>query len=455
MNDSNTMSYLRKLADISNANNQITTDLYVQHDVKRGLRDLNGNGVVAGLTEVSHIKSKDVDENGNSVSCPGELYYRGVDIRDIVSGFLADNRLGFEEAAYLLLFSKLPTRQELADFSAHLSACRTLPPFFVQDMILKAPSKDMMNILSRCVLALYSYDENPDDISIPNVLRQCLQLIANLPLLAVYAYHAYQHYHRSGGLFIHYPKPEYSTAENFLYSLREDGKFTPLEAKLLDLALVLHAEHGGGNNSTFTTHVVTSSGTDTYAAIAAALGSLKGPRHGGANVKVVQMFDDMKASIDTTDEAAVADYLKRLLNKEAFDKAGLIYGMGHAVYSLSDPRADILRTYARQLSEEKGAQEEYKLYETVERLAPELIAEKRKVYKGVSANIDFYSGIVYKLLDLPYEMFTPIFAVARIAGWSAHRIEEIQNSGKIIRPAYVNVKKQVPYVPLAERAGHQ
>ncbi len=451
MNDSNIMSYLRKLAEISTGNNTITADHYARHDVKRGLRDLNGNGVVAGVTEISHIKSKDTDESGKTVSCPGELYYRGIDIRDVVSGFLADNRPGFEETAFLLLFSRLPTRQELADFSAHLSTCRTLPPFFVQDMILKAPSKDMMNILSRCVLALYSYDANPDDISIPNVLRQCLQLIAAFPLLAVYAYHAYQHYHRSNGLFIHFPKAEYTTAENFLYMLREDGKFTPLEAKLLDLALVLHAEHGGGNNSTFTTHVVTSSGTDTYAAIAAALGSLKGPRHGGANVKVVQMFDDMKASIDTTDEAAVADYLKRLLNKEAFDKAGLIYGMGHAVYSLSDPRADILRTYARQLSEEKGAQDEYRLYETVERLAPELIAAKRKMYKGVSANIDFYSGIVYKLLDLPYEMFTPIFAVARIAGWSAHRIEEIQNAGKIIRPTYVNVKARSPYTPLAER----
>ena len=285
----------------------------------------------------------------------------------------------------------------------------------------------------------------------PNVLRQCLQLIAEFPLLAVYAYQSYQHYHKNNSLFIHYPKAEYNTAENLLYLLREDGKFTPLEAKLLDLALVLHAEHGGGNNSTFTTHVVTSSATDTYAVVSAALGSLKGPRHGGANVKVMRMFDDMKANIDTEDEGQIVDYLTRLLDKQAFDNAGLIYGMGHAVYSLSDPRADILKKYARRLSEEKGMQEEYKLYERVERLAPQIIADKRKIYKGVSANVDFYSGMVYKMLGLPYEMYTPIFAVARIAGWSAHRIEEIQNAGKIIRPAYINVKEETPYVPMHER----
>jgi citrate synthase len=318
-------------------------------------------------------------------------------------------------------------------------------------MILKAPGKDMMNMLSRCVLALYAYDENPDDISTANILRQCLQLIAEFPLLAVYGYQSFQHYHNNNSLFIHYPKKELNTAENLLYILREDGKYTPLEAKLLDLALVLHAEHGGGNNSTFTTHVVTSSGTDTYSAISAALGSLKGPRHGGANIKVMQMFDDMKATINTKDRAAVKDHLVKLLDKQAFDKAGLIYGMGHAVYSLSDPRADILRTYAKQLSEEKGMQEEFELYETVEKLAPEIIAEKRKMYKGVSANVDFYSGMVYKMLGLPYELFTPIFAVARIAGWSAHRMEEIQNAGKIIRPAYTSVKQEGEYIPLAER----
>ncbi len=451
MNHSEITPYIQKLASISDANNHIASELYARYDVKRGLRDLDGNGVVAGLTEISRIKSKEKDENGDDISCEGQLYYRGVNVRKIVAGFLADDRAGFEETAYLLLFSKLPSKSELDAFNAQLSAYRTLPPSFVRDMILKAPGKDMMNILSRCVLALYAYDENPDDISTPNVLRQCLQLIAEFPLLAVYAYQSFRHYHNNESLFIHFPKPEYNTAQNLLYILREDGQFTPLEAKLLDLALVLHAEHGGGNNSTFTTHVVTSSGTDTYSAISAALGSLKGPRHGGANIKVMQMFDDMKANIYTTDEEAIADYLTKLLNKEAFDKAGLIYGMGHAVYSLSDPRADILRTYAKQLSEEKGMQAEYKLYETVERLAPKIISEKRRIYKGVSANVDFYSGMVYKMLGLPYELFTPLFAVARIAGWSAHRIEEIQNAGKIIRPAYINVKNDNEYVPLAER----
>lgn len=451
MNYSEITPYMESLAALSDTRNHISPEMYPEHDVKRGLRDLDGSGVVAGLTEVSCINSKKLDENGNLIPCEGELYYRGIDIHDIVSGFLREDRPGFEETVYLLLFSKLPNQKELEDFTAQLSAYRSLPPSFVRDMILKAPGKDMMNILSRCVLALYAYDENPDDISTANVLRQCLQLIAEFPLLAVYAYHSFQHYHNDCSLFIHYPKPEYRTAENLLYILREDGKFSPLEAKLLDLALVLHAEHGGGNNSTFTTHVVTSSGTDTYAAISAALGSLKGPRHGGANIKVMQMFDDMKANIDTSNEEAVADYLSRLLEKDAFDRAGLIYGMGHAVYSLSDPRAEILRTYAKKLSEEKGMQAEYKLYETVERLAPEMIAKKRKMYKGVSANVDFYSGMVYKMLGLPYELFTPIFAVARIAGWSAHRIEEIQNAGKIIRPAYINVKEILPYTELSAR----
>ncbi len=451
MNYSEVTPYIERLAAMSCESNHITPDLYTVHDVNRGLRDINGNGVVAGLTEISRIQSKTKDENGQEVSCEGQLYYRGVNVRDLVSGFLSDDRSGFEEAVFLLLFSKLPREEELAEFRAQLSAYRSLPPSFVRDMILKAPGRDIMNILSRCVLALYTYDEDPDDISIPNVLRQCLQLIAEFPLLVAYAYQSYRHYHRNESLFVHYPKAEYNTAENLLYILREDGNFSPLEAKLLDLALVLHAEHGGGNNSTFTTHVVSSSGTDTYSAIAAALGSLKGPRHGGANIKVMQMFDDMKASIDTTNEAEIVDYLTRLLDKQAFDHTGLIYGMGHAVYSLSDPRADILRTYARQLSEEKGMHTEYRLYETVERLAPKIISEKRKMYKGVSANVDFYSGMVYKMLGLPYEIFTPIFAVARIAGWSAHRIEEIQNAGKIIRPAYINVKEETTYVPMKER----
>ena len=451
MNYSEITPYIHALARLSDENNLIRPEMYALYDVKRGLRDLNGTGVVAGLTEVSHIKAKAQDENGNEISCDGELYYRGINVRDLVEGFTSEHRSGFEEAVYLLLFSQLPNRDELSLFEKQLAAYRTLPPSFVRDMILKAPGKDMMNILSRCVLALYTYDDNPDDISTANVLRQCLQLIAEFPLLAVYGYQSFEHYHNYNSLFIHYPKPEYNTAENILYLLREDGKFTPLEARLLDLALVLHAEHGGGNNSTFTTHVVTSSGTDTYSAISAALGSLKGPRHGGANVKVMRMFDDMRANIDCADKEAIKDYLVRLLNKEAFDRAGLIYGMGHAVYSKSDPRADILRKYARLLSIEKGMEEEFKLYETVETLAPEIISARRRMYKGISANVDFYSGMVYKMLGLPYEMYTPIFAIARIAGWSAHRMEEIQNAGKIIRPAYINIKESVPYVPMDQR----
>ena len=450
-NCSGITDYIKDLADLSDRNNGIKPEMYGIYDVKRGLRDINGNGVVAGLTEVSRIKAKEKDADGNEIPCRGELYYRGIDLKDIVSGFLDEGRMGFEETVFLLLTSKLPNRKELADFNAQLSAYRALPKFFVSDMILKAPGKDMMNMLSRSVLALYAYDESPDDISTPNVLRQCLQLIAEFPLLAVYGYHSFMHYHNGSSLFIHYPKKELSTAENLLYILREDGEYTPLEAKLLDLALVLHAEHGGGNNSTFTTHVVTSSGTDTYSAISAALGSLKGPRHGGANIKVVQMFDDIKANVDYRDEGALKDHLVKLLDKQAFDRSGLIYGMGHAVYSLSDPRAEILHKYAQKLSAEKGLEEDFALYETVARLAPEIIAEKRRMYKGVSANVDFYSGMVYRMLGLPEELFTPIFAISRIAGWSAHRLEEIQNAGKIIRPAYTNVKKEIGYLPIGER----
>ncbi len=443
--------YISELAELSNKNNQILPGMYVEHHVNRGLRDMNGNGIVTGLTEVSQIKAKDIDAEGNVVPCRGELYYRGIDVRDIVAGLSRDNRFGFEEVVYLLLFSELPNRDQLARFRQELADVRTLPPSFVRDMILKAPGKDMMNILSRSVLALYAYDENPDDISVPNILRQCLQLISVFPLLSVYSYHSYCHYHQGKSLFIHMPKEEYSTAENLLYLLRENGEFTQLEARILDLAMILHAEHGGGNNSTFTTHVVTSSGTDTYSAVSAALGSLKGPRHGGANIKVVKMFDDMKSRINVSDEGAIKDYLVRLLDKQEFDRAGLIYGMGHAVYSLSDPRSDVLMEYARSLSIEKGCEEEYALYETVARLAPEIIADRRRMYKGVSANVDFYSGLIYRMLDLPCELFTPIFAISRIAGWSAHRIEEIQNAGKIIRPAYINVKQKQNYINLSDR----
>ena len=451
MNYSEITPYIEKLAHLSNANNHIRPEMYAAHHVNRGLRDMNGNGVVTGLTEISTINAKKTLASGEVVPCHGQLFYRGINVYDLVTGFIEDDRFGFEETAYLLLFSAQPDRGALAEFQKTLADYRSLPTSFVRDMILKAPGRDMMNILSRCVLALYAYDENPDDISVPNVLRQCLQLISVLPLLAVYSYQSFQHYHQGKSLFIHLPEKGLSTAENLLRILREDGNFTHLEAKMLDLCMVLHAEHGGGNNSTFTTHVVTSSGTDTYSAVAAALGSLKGPRHGGANIKVVRMFDDMKNSIDIHDEGAIKDYLVRLLNREAFDGAGLIYGMGHAVYSLSDPRADILRECARDLSHENGHEEEFLLYEKVASLAPEVIAEKRKMYKGVSANVDFYSGLIYRMLGLPCELFTPLFAVSRIVGWSAHRIEEIQNAGKIIRPAYIGVKPTGSYVPLAER----
>ena len=443
--------YIRDMARMSDENNGIRPEMYAENKIFRGLRDLKGNGVKTGLTEISCIKAKEKAPDGSDVPCDGQLYYRGVNIRDLTSGFLNDNRFGFEETVFLLLFGKLPTRAQLDRFKTELSEYRSLPTSFVRDMILKAPGRDMMNILSRSVLALYAYDDNPDDISTANVLRQSLQLISTFPLLSVYGYHSYQHYHLGKSLFIHYPQEGLSTAEVLLSILRESGEYSPLEAKILDLALVLHAEHGGGNNSTFTTHVVTSSGTDTYAASAAALGSLKGPRHGGANVKVVRMFDDMKQNINTDKESEIRDYLSRLLSKQAFDNAGLIYGMGHAVYSKSDPRADILKSCAAELSHEKGFDEEYELYRTVERIAPEIIAEKRNMYKGVSANVDFYSGLIYRMLELPYELYTPIFAISRIAGWSAHRIEEIQNAGKIIRPAYISVKDTVPYLPLDER----
>ena len=443
--------YITELAALSDKNNGIRPEMYTEHHVYRGLRDMSGNGVVTGLTEISRIKAKEILPDGSETPCDGQLFYRGINVRDLVSGFMRERRFGFEETAYLLLFSELPDKNELDRFGNELGEYRSLPTSFVRDMILKAPGKDMMNILSRTVLALSAYDENPDDISVANVLRQCLQLIAVFPMLAVYGYQSYQHYHCGKSLFIHLPEKQLSTSENILRLLREDGKYSSLEATVLDLALVLHAEHGGGNNSTFTTHVVTSSGTDTYSAVAAALGSLKGPRHGGANVKVVRMFDDMKNSINTKDKGAVADYLVRLLEKNAFDRAGLIYGMGHAVYSKSDTRADLLSRCAADLAKEKGFEEDFKLYSTVAALAPEIIASKRKMYKGVSPNVDFYSGLIYQMLELPLELFTPIFAIARVVGWSAHRIEEIQNAGKIIRPSYISVKPGREYVPISER----
>ncbi len=442
---------LLRLAELSRAAGEIDTELFTKYDVKRGLRDLNGKGVLAGLTNISDVRATKIVD-GVSVPAHGELFYRGYNVRDLVRGFTGENRFGFEEITYLLLFDRLPDRRELALFQEMLSEYRKLPTDFVRDIIMKAPSRDMMNTLARSVLTLYSYDDRADDTSLPNVLRQCLQLISLFPLLSIYGYQAYSHYHDGNSLYIHRSDPALSTAENILRILRPDSSYTPLEAKLLDIALVLHMEHGGGNNSTFTTHVVSSSLTDTYSVMAAAIGSLKGPRHGGANIKVIKMFSDMKENIaDWEDEEEIAVYLRKLLHKEAFDHSGLIYGVGHAVYSKSDPRAEILKTFAEKLSVEKGLQKEFALYSAVERLAPQVIAEERQMYKGVSINVDFYSGFVYNMLSLPAELFTPMFAIARISGWSAHRMEELANNGKIIRPAYKTICVDREYIPVANR----
>lgn len=438
-------------SELCTKNSTIETELYKKFKVNRGLRDLEGNGVLTGLTEISEIQAFTF-EHGVKVGKEGKLFYRGINVENLVNGFVEEKRFGFEEVTYLLLFGDLPDREELTDFTNILGKYRSLPTSFVRDIIMKAPSSDMMNTLARSVLTLFSYDDNASDVSIPNVLRQCLELIALFPLLAVYGYQAYKHYHDGQSLYIHSPQPELSTAENILHILRSDSQYTELEARILDIALVLHAEHGGGNNSTFTAHVVSSSGTDTYSVIAASLGSLKGPKHGGANIKVVQMFDDMKNTLeDWTDEQQVRKYLVDLLHKRAFDKAGLIYGMGHAIYSVSDPRAEVFKGFVKNLSDEKGLHDEFELYSMVERLAPIVIGEERKIYKGVSANVDFYSGFVYNMLDLPLQLFTPIFAMARISGWSAHRLEELINAGKIIRPAYKNVCERSEYIPLEER----
>lgn len=429
----------------------IPQELYTERKVFRGLRDLNGNGVRAGLTRISDVNAKK-EVNGELVPAEGKLYYRGINVEDIVGGFLKEDRFGFEETIYLLLFGHLPNKAELDDFSSLLSFYSSLPSKFTRDVIMKSPSGDMMNALSRSVLMLYSYDEDPDNTSIPNVLRQCLQLIAMVPRIAIYGYHAYNHYEKDKSLVIHRPDPDLSFAQNILHMLRPDQQYSELEAKILDLALVLHAEHGGGNNSSFTIHVVSSSGTDTYSAIAAALGSLKGPKHGGANIRVTRMMEDLEKNVENwRDDDQVADYLKKLLRKQAFDKSGLIYGIGHAVYSLSDPRAKIFERFVQQLSAEKGREEEYELYAKVAALAPEIIADERKMYKGVSANIDFYSGFVYDMLNLPTELYTPIFAISRMAGWSAHRIEELVCGSKIIRPAYMAVQPRGEYVPLDKR----
>ncbi len=450
-NFANITPEIMALSDLCTKHSVIDPSLYSKYEVKRGLRDVSGAGVLTGLTEIADVRSHAIIES-EYVPIEGQLFYRGIDVKQIVQGFIEDNRFGFEEVTYLLLFGVLPNKAELDNFQKLLTEYRSLPTSFVRDIIMKAPSKDMMNTLARSVLTLYSYDDKADDISLPNVLRQSLQLISLFPLLSVYGFQAYSHYHDGQSLYIHTPDPNLSTAELILHLLRPDSKYTPLEAKILDVALVLHAEHGGGNNSTFTTHVVTSTGTDTYSSVAASLGSLKGPKHGGANIKVIQMFEDMKNELnDWEDEDAVRGYLTALINKNAFDKSGLIYGMGHAVYSISDPRAELFKGFVEKLSEEKGRKKEYMLYSIVEKLAPEVIAKERQIYKGVSANVDFYSGFVYSMLDLPLELYTPIFAIARITGWSAHRLEELINAGKIIRPAYKNVSKIKGYTKISDR----
>lgn len=443
--------FLSRQAEVCRDNCEIEKDLYKELGVKRGLRDVNGVGVLAGLTNISCIKSSEIID-GEKVPCEGKLFYRGYDIYELVDGFMKRDAFGFEEITYLLLFGKLPDETQLKEFKEILSQSMTLPKNFTRDVILKAPSKDIMNTLTKSILTLASYDENASDISMENVLRQCLMLISVLPMMAVYGYHGYNHYVNDDSLYIHRPDPDCSMAENILRMLRPDKSYTELEARVLDIALVLHMEHGGGNNSTFTTHVVTSSGSDTYSVIAAALSSLKGPKHGGANIKVVEMMQDLRKNVDDlSDEGQVEEYLRKLLHKEAFDQKGLIYGMGHAVYSISDPRAQIFKAFVKKLAFAKGREKDFELYSMIETLAPKVIADERKIYKGVSANVDFYSGFVYSMLDIPLELFTPIFAMARIVGWSAHRLEELTNVDKIIRPAYQSVQDEKEYIEMEER----
>lgn len=450
--EKNDNKWIEKLSSMAAGSSIVESSLYAKYDVKRGLRDIKGKGVLAGLTQIGDVQSHTQIGDDESELGPGCLIYRGIDIRELVQGFMADGHNGFEETCYLLLFGELPDQNELEKFQKLLSSYNTLPDDFVHDSILKLSSRDIMNAIAKSILSLYVLDERAEDISISNVLRQCLKLIAVFPLLVVYCYHAHAYRYSNKSLVIHSPQPHLSAAANFLHMLRHDSKYSPLEEQLLDLALVLHAEHGGGNNSSFTVHVVTSSGTDTYSAIAAAMGSLKGPRHGGANIKVVQMFEDLKKNVSNWgDDRQIENYLIKLLNKEAFDRSGLIYGVGHAVYSVSDPRTLILREHVEKLAEEKGLADEMRLYERVERIAPEIIGHERKIYKGVSANVDFYSGLLYRLLDIPPELYTPLFAMSRIAGWSAHRIEELANSGKIIRPAYKSVAPRRHYISMKDR----
>lgn len=439
-----------KLLEVCKAHDKIPADLYEKLGVKRGLRDNDGNGVLTGITNISKIDAFEMID-GQKTPCDGKLWYRGYNVIDLIKGF-EGKRYGFEEVAYLLIFGELPTKEQLQEFKGMIVKCRQLPTNFARDVIMKAPSKDLMNSLTRSVLTLASYDEDLGNQELKAQLIQCIKLMSVFPMLSVYGYHAYNHYVNDESLYIHRPQEDLSTAENLLLMLRPDKQYTELEARVLDIALVLHMEHGGGNNSTFTTRVVTSSGSDTYSVMAAALSSLKGPKHGGANIKVVEMMNAMKEEIGNgADEAKVRKYLERLLDKDAFDKKGLIYGMGHAVYSLSDPRAQVFKQFVEKLALEKGRDEDFALYSMVERLAPQVIAEKRHIYKGVSANVDFYSGFVYSMLDIPLELYTPIFAIARIVGWSAHRMEELVNIDKIIRPAYKSIMEEREYPKMDER----
>ena len=445
------LEIIEKYAGFAQENDQVDKDLFTQFGVKRGLRDINGKGVVTGITNISRVESTE-EVDGKIVPCAGKLYFRGYNVKDLAAGLKESGRFGFEEIAYLLLFGELPTNDQLKVFEGVLASCRHLPTNFVRDVILKAPSKDVMNSVTRSVLTLASYDKDMSDTSVDNVLRQCIELIATLPMLAVYGYHAFNHYKRNKSLYIHIPSSKLSTSEYFLRMLRPNMHYTKLEAKVLDLLLILHMEHGGGNNSTFTTRVVTSSGSDTYSTIAAALSSLKGPKHGGANIKVVQMFKDIKKNCgDYKDPEQVKEYLRKILNKETFDQKGLIYGMGHAIYSVSDPRAEIFKEEVEKLAIEKGKEEDFALYSLIENLAPEVIAEERKIYKGVSANVDFFSGLLYSMLDIPEELYTPMFAIARIVGWSAHRVEELVAADKIMRPAYVSICPYNEYKDINDR----
>lgn len=458
--DLNEMMSLEEMGDLRSSmeilqqefmkNRRIDPNLYVEYDVKRGLRDSAGKGVLTGLTEISDVVAYDY-VNGRRIPAEGSLYYQGVNVSELISG-LEGRKFGFEETIYLLLFGKLPNEQEMQAFLVVMAEMATLTNRFVRDVVMKGSTENIMNAMERCVIALYAYDAAPEDISPANVLRQSLELIAKLPLIAVYSYRSYRHFRKDDTLLIRNPDKSLSLAENFLLMLRPDGKYTELEARVLDAALILHADHGGGNNSTFTTHVVSSSGTDTYSSTAASLGSLKGPRHGGANLKVQHMFADIEANVsDCTDEAEVEAYLRKILNKEVFDHAGLIYGMGHAVYTLSDPREVILKEYARKLAKEKGMEDKFAFHELVERLSGRLIKEQRRLFKEVCANVDFYSGFVYSMLGIPEELFTPLFAIARMPGWSAHRLEELRNASKIIRPAYKYVGEHVNYIPYKQR----